>query len=277
MKVYLPGRHFPSISVTGTGCALDCAHCGAAYLRHMLPAPEPGGFHDFLASLKRKGAGGFLLSGGCDDEGRVPLGPYLPGVRKAKDTLGLRANVHVGLLDEGMMPALVSAGPDAISVDIIGDEKVISDVYGLDADPADYARAIETLLGDGLRVVPHITIGLNASRPSGEEEAIGLLEGLGVPALIFNVLVPTKGTRFEGAPAVGNGRVLEMMSLARRRLPGTEIMLGCMRPKGNVGLEVEALRGAVDGIVNPSRAALQRCGARHETVEACCAIPSRSA
>jgi uncharacterized radical SAM superfamily protein len=273
VKVYLPGRRFPSISVTGAGCALDCAHCGGAYLRHMHPVPAPGEFYDFLAVLKRKGATGFLLSGGCDETGSVPLGPYLPSVRKARDVLGMKANVHIGLLGDGLVPALASAMPDAISVDIIGDEKVIEEVYGLEADPADYARAIETLLGDGLRVVPHITIGLNASKPSGEEEAIALLEGLRAPALIFNVLVPTKGTRFEGAPPVENARVLKLMSLARRRLAGTEIILGCMRQKGNAVLEVEVLRGAADGVVNPSRAALQKFNGKYETVEACCAVP----
>ena len=29
-----------SLSVTGTACALDCAHCGGHYLQHMIPVEE---------------------------------------------------------------------------------------------------------------------------------------------------------------------------------------------------------------------------------------------
>ncbi|MEW5937534.1 MAG: radical SAM protein [Candidatus Thermoplasmatota archaeon] len=272
LKIYRPGKKFPALSVTGYECALDCAHCGGRYLRHMIPAPPPADFQRFMERLKEQGAVGFLLSGGCDPMGRVPIGPYLTCLKEARH-LGLQTNVHTGVLDPGLPPLLCSAEPAAVSVDMVGSYAAIREVYGLLHSPADCARAVKELVEVGLNVVPHITVGLHGGQPSGEERALILLQDTGVRRLILNIFVPTKGTRYEDAPKISEARALEIIRSARRSLPGVEIILGCMRPRGAQDLH---LIGLVDGIVNPSRRAVEHLGGAREQCT-CCAIPFRSA
>ena len=130
------------VSVTGTACALDCAHCGGHYLRHMQP----------LETAQVEGASSILISGGCDPHGRVPVLKTLqqvadlrPDRRAGADQEAgadqkpgqRRLNWHVGLIDE---PTAVAIAPyvDAISFDVVGDRRTIRQVYGLDATPALY-------------------------------------------------------------------------------------------------------------------------------------------
>ncbi len=64
---------FPTISVTGNSCALNCKHCGGKVLETMHPALSPQELIELGAKLKRNGAKGVLVSGGCLPDGSVPL------------------------------------------------------------------------------------------------------------------------------------------------------------------------------------------------------------
>src|SRR5574342_232636 len=64
-------NEFPTISVTGNACALNCKHCGGKVLETMHPALSPDELFELGNKLKQKGALGCLVSGGCLPDGSV--------------------------------------------------------------------------------------------------------------------------------------------------------------------------------------------------------------
>ena len=64
---------FPTVSVTGASCALNCKHCGGKVLETMHPALSPEELFDLCSRLKRVGAVGCLVSGGCLPDGSCLL------------------------------------------------------------------------------------------------------------------------------------------------------------------------------------------------------------
>ena len=88
-----PGRTLP-VSVTGTGCSLQCAHCGGKYLEHMVDVQY------LEQALLNKNPSSILLSGGCDSTGRVPLVPQIDRVRRILAQTGRHwVNAHPGIVD----------------------------------------------------------------------------------------------------------------------------------------------------------------------------------
>ena len=60
-----------SVSLTGSHCALDCAHCGGHYLNGMVP----------IEDADATGMTSCLISGGCDVQGKVPVDKHLSLVK----------------------------------------------------------------------------------------------------------------------------------------------------------------------------------------------------
>ena len=241
-----PTRTLP-VSVTGSYCALQCAHCGGRYLRHMRPiddAAKPGALD---------GATSLLVSGGCDAAGRVPVLEHLETLRRLGD--GRRLNWHLGLIDEATMRAVAPLA-DVVSFDVVGDADTAREVYGLDVGLDTYLETLR-MMRRHARVVPHITVGLRAGRLSGEMAAVSALAAEGVEALVFIVLIPTEGTAFArcAPPAVED--VADVLLEARVRLPQARLTLGCMRPHGAYRQAVDevAVRAGLNGVVNPTRVA----------------------
>ncbi len=269
-------RATEAVSVTGKQCGLNCAHCGGHYLESMTPLA------DFLSGSDSRGhadgvdGGGpgtrstagksglptsCLVSGGCDREGRVPLGRHMESLRSLHAS-GLKLNLHAGLVDEEEAEELASVA-EVVSFDFVGDDEAIRDVYGLDKTVADYMASYRALRRH-VRVVPHITIGLNGGRHSGELRALELLGELGVDEIAFLALVPTPGTRFAGSHAPGPERVAEVVARARLLFPDIEISLGCMRPKGADRLAIDraGIDAGVNKLVVPPREALNYASKR---------------
>ncbi len=78
---------FPTISVTGTSCALKCKHCGGKVLETMHPALSPKELFDLCTKLKQDGAQGCLVSGGCLPDGSVPLDRFVGALGRIKRSL----------------------------------------------------------------------------------------------------------------------------------------------------------------------------------------------
>ncbi len=255
------------VSVTGSACALNCAHCNRVYLRHMHALAEvaaPGALSP-AASL--------LISGGCDAHGRVPLMPHLDTLRRL--SADHRLNLHVGLVDEDEARALASLA-EVVSFDIVGDREVAREVYGLDVGLEDYFRTLDTLQRY-VAVVPHITIGLRCGQPSGERAALEALVDRGIQRLVYIVLIPTAGTRYEHCEPPPLAYVADLLLETRLRLPTTDLILGCMRPRGHYGrvLDLLALRAGVNALVNPSHLAVEEAAALGLEVtwgSVCCAL-----
>ncbi|MGQ9585671.1 MAG: radical SAM protein [Anaerolineae bacterium] len=256
-----------SISLTGAGCALDCAHCGGHYLQHMVPVEQ--------AMERARMATSCLISGGCDAQGRVPVNsPHLETVRQLRE--GRRLNWHVGLIGEGEAEAIASL-VDVVSFDFVGDKETIREVYGLEATVEDYRRTYE-LLRRRFRVVPHVTVGLRGGKLGHERPALRLLAKMGAEELVLLVLIPTPGTRYASRQPPSPEEAARVFAEARQTLPQAWIGLGCMRPHGAYRDAVDALavQAGLNGIVSPARSALEeaeRRGLRIVCTRECCVFP----
>jgi len=242
-----PSRTVP-ISLTGPACALDCAHCGGHYLAHMVPIERA------LTSRRVREAASLLVSGGCDAAGRVPVRQHLPAIRAL--ATGRRLNWHVGLIAADDVAA-IAPHVDTVSLDFVGDEATIREVYGLPATVADYVATYRRLRAHNLRVVPHLTIGLRGGVLGHEEPALDALAELEPEALVFLVLIPTPGTRYAHRSPPPAEDAAALLADARLRFPHTPLLLGCMRPGGAYRSRLDALavRAGINGIVNPAPAA----------------------
>ena len=125
------------------------------------------------------GADGFLLSGGSDATGKVPLERFAGAVKEVKETTALRINAHVGLMPRAGLESLVSAGVDAFSVDVYGADSAVQGTLGLQAQANDFLKVVENLKDLGAPVIaPHVCIGIECGRLVGEMRAIGHLRAL---------------------------------------------------------------------------------------------------
>jgi uncharacterized radical SAM superfamily protein len=91
---------FPTISITGNACALNCKHCGGKVLETMNSALTPEKLFELGLKLKKNGAKGCLVSGGCLTDGSVPLDDFVPELERFKRELGLTVFVHTGVKQE---------------------------------------------------------------------------------------------------------------------------------------------------------------------------------
>ncbi|WP_456421805.1 radical SAM protein [Thermococcus sp.] len=255
LKIYVPGIKFPSISLTGNYCSLNCAHCGRHYLEGM-KKPARRELVDFCINLERSGGLGCLLSGGMDSRLKVPIDRYTEELREIKRRTSLKLNAHVGFIDESDLEWL--RWVDVVSLDFVGDNNVIKRVYKVDKTVEDYLRIIELLTEKGIRVAPHITIGLDFGKVHWEYKAIDLLTEYPIDVLVLDVLIPTKGTEMEKVPKPSVEESLKVVEYARERFDG-ELSIGCMRPTGKWRLEFDwgAVLAGIDRLTNPPRKVIE--------------------
>ena len=277
-----PHPRFPTLSITGDECVLNCKHCGRSYLRHMLSCPSPSVLFRTCSSLAANGARGVLLSGGYNEDGWVPLEGFIDTIADVKCETGLFFNVHTGLAPPSLAKELGRAGVDMVSVDLIGADETIKHVLGIQRTTRDYERMLKTLERSIPNVVPHICIGLHGGEVRGEFRALEMAADIDTAALVFLVLIPTKGTAFEGVKAPAPSVVGELIAEARIRFPEIPLTLGCMRPKAadRAEFELQAISSGIDRMEIPSAKAIeaaQHTGLRVRRLDACCAVPNEVA
>ncbi|NLV73764.1 MAG: radical SAM protein [Chloroflexi bacterium] len=254
------------ISLTGTACALRCAHCNGVYLRHM---------HSLDDALARGPLNSALVSGGCASSGEVPVSERQFVQLAELRARGTRLNWHVGFAPPESLRHIVPLA-DAVSFDIIGDRATAREVYGLDKGVEDYLAAYDQLRAL-VPTVAHITIGLRGGVLSGEYAALQALAERQVDQLVMLVLIPTAETKYaDVAPPLIN-EVLAFIIKARTSLPDARLYLGCMRPSGNYRalLDTAAVHAGVDVIVNSHKDALTQARALGFSIEvatACCIL-----
>ena len=254
------------VSITGKECALNCAHCGGHYLKGMALLEE---------ALGRRGedAKSFLVSGGCNLQGRVPHHERWAEL----EALALRGslNFHPGLVGEEDAAAIGKIAR-VVSFDFMADRAVIEKVYGLQASPEDYILSYRYLRRYS-RVVPHICIGIMGGRIESEYRTLRILKREGAEAISFIVLRPTPGTAFAGVEPPPPKEVSRVLAYGRVLFPGTPLYLGCMRPGGRHREELDclALGIGINKIVQPAAAARRlavKMGLKVSFGEECCAL-----
>jgi len=248
---FYPGHSFPSVSVTGEECALDCKHCGGHYLKHMAKTDTPEKLLNF--AFGRKDIHGFLLSGGCSPAGNVDLGTYEEAISKITSETDLVLNVHTGLVDLETARKLNEAGINLASVDIVGDPDVMKEVYGVEGgDPVEGLKALRE--GGFKTIVPHVCVGLLGGKLSHEFRALDkiLESGIQPDGIVFISLIPTKDTYYQDCEPPSAEDVASVVKYGRKLFPDVPLLLGCMRSKKDRAPEIRAIEAGADGVVLPS-------------------------
>jgi len=250
---------FPSISITGSSCALKCKHCNGKVLDTMVPALTPEQLFDVCAKLKNNGAVGCLISGGCLPDGSVPIDEFVDAIAKIKKKLGLTVVVHTGVIDFSTAKNLKEAGVDAALIDIIGSDETIREVYRLDVSVEDYDRSLRAFHKSGIPFVPHVLVGLHYGELKGELEALKMISRYSPSAVISIAFMPIRGTPMEKVTPPEPEGIARILVSARLLMPKTPIVLGCMRPKGEhrINTDMLAVRAGVNGIAFPVEEAIR--------------------
>ncbi len=250
---------FPTISVTGQGCALNCKHCSGKVLKTMYSASTAAELFRTCTSLKEKGASGCLISGGCLADGSVPLQKFTDAIKRVRAELDLTVIVHTGLLNFSTAQKLKDASVDAALIDIVGSSETIREICRLDATVGAYESSLQALSKACIPFVPHVIVGLHYGKLKGELNALRMIAKHSPSALVIIAFIPIHGTEMENTIPSSPFDITKVIVAARMTFPRTPIALGCMRPKGKHRIETDilAIRAGVNGIAFPTREAIE--------------------
>ncbi len=257
-----------AVSITESNCSLGCAHCNGYYLKNMTPISE------YKSNIKNKNITSLLLSGGCSQDGDVPIENHLDTIKELKLN-GYKLNSHIGLMDKKNID-LVCKYIDYVSFDLVFDSETINEVYKMNKSKYDYINTYE-YIQKHTKVAPHICIGLKGGIIKGEYEIIDYLKDSPPEQLTFIILIPTKNTEYENVNPPKIEAVLDVICEARINLPKTKINIGCMRPRGKYrsDLDERVIKCGVNNIVIPSRSCknlVEEMGLIIEENRECCIL-----
>jgi len=189
-----------------------------------------------------------LISGGLNSELKVPVAKFLDKISELKDA-GYKINFHTGIINKDDDLEFLKFA-DAVSIDFVGDNEVIREVYGANVTVDDYLKTIE-IVGKHLEPSVHLTIGIQCGKISHEFKSLEILKELKLKKLILNVFIPTAGTAYQNCfpPEFDDIRLV----FQKARLYFPKLILGCMQPKGAYRkmLQRLALDNEFDVIVKP--------------------------
>ncbi len=253
INFFFTSHLFPSVSVTGQQCVLRCKHCGGKLLESLVPAMTCDELLKKAAILVKGGAKGILLTGGCDELGRVPIRPLLPAIRAIKDKTGLLLIAHTGFVSFEDAITLKESRLDGIGFDVIGDMTTVREVYGLSVSEKDYLKSLFAIEDSGMMIFPHVCVGLHFGKFKGEYRALELIKTIHPSTIIITGLMPVQGTpmaRIKPEPS----DFAKVIKKAIEMFPGTPVVLGCAhsigKDRGNI--ERIAVECGVAGIATPS-------------------------
>ncbi len=259
--VYMGERgKYPSISLTGTSCALRCDHCYQKVLEGMIPATEPDTLKEICRRLDDKGNLGVLLSGGSDTRGTLPWKKFSKAIQWIKKNTRLKISVHTGVVDSETALALRESGIDELLMDVVGSEKTMDEVYHL----RDGLKAMESSLAHlgaiGIPLIPHIVVGLQYGEINGEMHALDMVAKYPISTLVVVVLDPIRETPMEGVRPPDPETVGRFLGAARLRVPHVPIALSCARPAGQHRAKTDllALEAGINRIAMPAEAAVEK-------------------
>ncbi len=252
-------QEFPTISVTGKNCALNCKHCGGKVLQTMHAAETPVKLLELAKKLKHNGAVGCLISGGCLPDGSILLDQFIPIMARMKKELGLTIIVHTGIVDPNTAKALKEANIDAALIDIIGSANTMKEICNLNITNDYYEQSLSAFHSVGLSYVPHVIVGLQNGALSGELKALEMISKYGPSALVIIAFMPIRGTEMEYVKPPSSANIARVAAIARLMYPEIPLALGCMRPKGKHRAETDvmALKVGVDAIAFPSETVVE--------------------
>jgi len=215
----------------------------------------------------------YLVSGGCDSEGAVPLNNHLDLLKKLSKRHKVIA--HTGLIKKKDVP-LISPYIYAASFNMIGDDSTIKEIYNLDKTTKDFIHSYKSIRKE-VKTFPHITIGLHHGIVKGEYNAVDMLSNLGTEAIVFNVFIPNQDTEVKDVKPPDLNDVFDIISYTKQKMNGVDIYLGCMRPGGPYREKLDGfcVKEGIDRMVMPSKSArrlAESLGYEIKESEECCII-----
>jgi lipoyl synthase len=258
ITLYLPGMfvldgergRYPAISITGDHCRLRCDHCAGEILKPMPGATTPEALVELCLRLRDAGALGFLVTGGSDEQGRLPWDRFLGALAEVKKRTGLHLSVHSGMVDQDTALGLREAGVDQALLDVVGADETWQEVMHLEGGGALLRRSLDGLRRAGLQVVPHVVMGIHRGRILGERKALEILRDDPPSLLVWVALMPLPRTPMASTPPLPLEEAACLLADSRVMFPDTEISLGCARPRGKYrqALERIAMEAGVNRI-----------------------------
>ncbi|HUW67662.1 MAG TPA: hypothetical protein VMW20_06390 [Candidatus Nanoarchaeia archaeon] len=277
LNFYITSGTFPSISITGSQCGLNCKHCGGKLLERLIPCMSPDTLIDTARKLDGKGAKGILVTGGCNSSGKVPVASMSDAIKTIKDTTDLTVIAHTGFITPEEAYILKDSGLDGIGFDVVGDMNTAKRVYGLEVDENDYISSLDALSNADMMLFPHICVGLDGGRMKGELHALEMIKGRKVTTIVITGLMPVAGTEFsEIKPDPID--FAKVITEAVEMFSQTPITLGCARSSGRDRELIDhlAIESGVENIAIPTQYAV-RYGVNHgyemEYYGTCCGLP----
>jgi uncharacterized radical SAM superfamily protein len=283
LQCFIPGKmhymhdkgKYPTVSITGGACALNCDHCQTHILDTMIPAEDPDTLVETCQRLAEEGNIGVLVSGGSLPDGSLPWDGFIDAIATIKETTDLRITIHTGLIDEGTAIRLHEAGVDEFLIDVIGSEETMLKVYHLDATMEEMESSLAALEATGKPVIPHIVVGLHYGEMVGEMDALEMVARHPPYALVIVVLRPIKSSPMGHVEPPDPEMVARFIALSRFRLPDVPIALSCARPPGRYRKRLDAMtvEAGINRIAMPAENALERARALGFHVEfhhTCC-------
>jgi uncharacterized radical SAM superfamily protein len=266
---------YQAVSITGDACSLQCEHCKGELLRSMIPTTTSDELVERCLRLDEGGNHGVLISGGCDETGRLPWDRFLPAIREIKDRTGLLVSIHSGLVDEATACNLKEAGVDQALIDVVGDDETYRSICHVPFGVSEIMSSLEGLKGAGLEIVPHVVCGLHFGELRGEAEALRIIAGFDVRQLVIVSVMKLHG-RPEGGFLMPRAEAIAgVIAEARIMMPDTSISLGCARQRGNRRLETLAIDAGVNRMALPSEEAVEHArsyGLEVRFQATCCSV-----
>ena len=253
ISFFITSNLFPSLSVTGKTCALMCKHCKGKLLESLIPATTCDELEKKALSLYRKGAKGILLTGGCDELGRVPINSLIPAIKRLKESTELLLIAHTGFISREEATALKDSGLDGIGFDVMGDMNAVRDVYGLEVSEKEYTDSLLAIRDSGLMIFPHVCVGIHFGKLGGEFRALEMIRAIDPPTIIITGLMPVAGTPMAHIkPSPPDFETVIKKAVAM--FPNASIVLGCAHSSGKDRGIIERLtiESGVSGIAAPT-------------------------
>ena len=280
---YIPGMvrvngmagKYQAVSITGDRCALQCDHCRGKLLMSMTHAENGKDLMDRCIQLKKNGMHGVLISGGCDQYGRLPWDRFIPAIEKVKEKTGLYISVHSGLVNRQTAIDLKTAGVDQALIDVVGDDATYRKICHVDFGVSRITDTLEALAEAGLDIVPHIVCGLHFGLIKGESAAIKSLAQFPLRQIVIVSLMKIPGTPGMNFRLPSAEDVAQVITEARVVLPNVLISLGCARERGNREMELQAINAGVNRMALPSDEVLEYCrrlGFNMKFQSTCCSV-----
>jgi uncharacterized radical SAM superfamily protein len=243
----------------------------------MAHASTPESLVEYGKAAVVRGDHGILVTGGCDNFGRLPWREFIPAISRLKRETDLAITIHAGQVDTATAVALKESGVDQALVDVIGDDVTVREVYHLDGGVRTVRDTMDALAAAGLEIVPHILYGLYYGMKRGEDQALDMLRDYPLRKYVLVVIMPSSETPMKSVEPPAPLEVALFLAEARLELPLLQASLGCARPRGKYRrtLDVLAVAAGINSLALPSEQGLKEAESRGLEIcysETCCSL-----